>query len=378
MSDVGQRLVWSDKALNFNVPLTGCTVVEHIARVEQALEVGEIPQLYWVATVKDELRDVEKVRAGKSRIFEQPPFSVSYLIRKHFGAFLNMIKLHPGFQTHSAIGIDKDACWASFYYEMIALGEKGFDVDYSNYDGSVCEQMFMFFSTVCDLYYGQPSRVRDGLLEVIKNAFVVVGDIVMVTEQGNKSGNPMTDVFNSITNVFIIYTTYLNGRMEAGLSMDFYDFDEYVKFLTYGDDVIVVCSTQGSRLIDRCKVAKVAECFGLKVTSAAKTDELVPFNSIGDLTFLKSKFVMRDGVVMAPMPVEVCLRELQFIRKQNEGDYRIRDDIKRNAVRFMSHYGRKKSEELLGQLSSMGEVVDFNYELFVWDLFERQAAHDSS
>jgi hypothetical protein len=334
---------------------------------------GTVPVCLWVATMKDELRPVEKVKIGKTRIFEQPSLEYTYLMRKYFGAFANYIKANPGADTHSAIGVDKETEWARFYQMLRSRGKNGFDVDYSNYDGSVTSQAFDFFREVTDAYYGDKCPIRQGLLHILQNSWIVVGFYLTYTSQGNKSGNPLTDVFNSVTNVFVIYFSYLQGRALAGLSIDFRDFDRDVAVLTYGDDVIVTADNATLVYFNRLVVRDVARALGMTVTAADKGTEMVAVEPLTSLSFLKSKFVESEGCVLAPMPIDVARRELQWARKHCLTDPRILSDIKQNAVRFAAHGGRDCARELLRHLDELGENTPFDYDVFRLEVLEKQA-----
>ncbi len=363
---------FSEKARTFIVPAYGMTFVQRYELVEFQMKHGIVPFMPWVATLKDELRPLEKVKVGKTRVFEQPPLEFTLLIRKYFGAFLNWLKRKPGCVTHSAIGIDKEERWKEFYIQLKLKGDKGFDVDYSNYDGSVSTQAFDFFRGVCNAYYGDNSAVRDGLLCVLQNAWIIVGDFLVFTEQGNKSGNPMTDVFNSITNVFIIYVSYLDGRVRSGLSFTLDYFERDIACLTYGDDVLVVADDDTLSYFNRVSVAECAASMGYVVTSANKSSQIIPVDRLEDLSFLKSRFVPDGQIVLAPMPLEVALRELQFIKKRNVDDARVQRDIIANALRFVAHVGRDDVHRLCEQLRDCGVVTEFDYDEFIMELHHKQ------
>lgn len=367
-----KRYVWSEAAYERIIPVYGVSFVDRLYTVEKDMLCGEVPFMPWVATMKDELRPIAKVEQCKTRVFEQPPLEFSLLMRKHFGAFANWVKSNPGFDTHSAIGIDKEEKWRSFYVGLREKGSRGFDVDYSNYDGSVTSQAFDFFRMITDRYYGNESEVRHALLHILQNSWVIVGDQLMHTTQGNKSGNPLTDLFNSLTNVWLIYVCYLNARVISGLSCSLAGFDQDVAMLTYGDDVIIAADTATLGYFDRKVVAECAQRMGYTVTAANKSDVLTSSELIEDLTFLKSRFVPDGAIVRAPMPKEVAVRELQFIDRHNVHDTRIQRDIQNNAVRFRAHDGREASERIIHQLGELGKVVEFDYDDFRLELYDKQ------
>jgi len=360
------------------IPIYDMTFLQRYEFVERQCELGVIePDLLWVATLKDELRSVEKVVQGKTRIFEQPPLEFSLLVRKYFGRFLDWIKSNPGTFSCSAIGIDKEAAWKNILNQLRVKGSRGFDIDYSNYDGSVSTQAFDFFREVVDEYYRDQNVVRHALLHILQNSCVVVGDHVMFTEQGNKSGNPMTDVFNSITNVWLILVSYLSGRRTMGLPETLRDFERDVALITYGDDVICVADNVTLQYFNRCTIADVCGDLGYKVTSANKTANIVPCERIEELTFLKSLFVEKGQNIYCPMPKDVAIRELQWIDKRNMQDERIKRDLVDNSLRFMAHHGKEAVVQLQEQLRDNGVDSSFDYTDFVYDISNKQQANDT-
>jgi len=364
---------FSQKAKTYIIPIHGQTFVKRLTDLEENLKVGIIKNSpLWVATIKDELRKIEKVKQGKTRIFEQPSLEYTMLVRKYFGSFLNYIRKNPGFVTHSAIGIDYEVAWKSIFDYLCSKSKYGFDVDYTNYDGSVSPQAFEFYRRVTDEYYGDRCPVRHGLLYILQNSYVLVGFNLMKTELGNKSGNPMTDVFNSITNVYILYASYLNGRVSVGLSPDFTDFHRDVALLTYGDDVIISADCNTLKYFNRQSVSETTTKLGFIATSADKSGNLQKFENLLELQFLKSKFVPLDWCVLAPKPIEIAIRELQFISKQNKGDKRIKKDLFENAMRFAAHSGKSEIEKLQRQCADRGHNLRFDFEDFIQDIIDKQ------
>lgn len=369
-------LVLSTRAKQEPIPLYRKTFAERLIEFECELERGVVKPCFWVATLKDELRKESKVKAGKTRVFEQPPLEFTIKFRKYFGDFANWVKSKPGFKTHSAIGIDVEVKWREFWRVLNLKGDKGFDLDYSNYDGSVCSQAFDFFRSITDEFYGEVGRQqRHSLLAILQYSHVITGNLVFFTTQGNKSGNPLTDVFNSMTNVWLIYVCYMHNH-PSGPTLR--DFDKNVSLLTYGDDVIISALGSVLKWFNRNSVASVANQLGYSVTSASKGDILLPIDTLSDLTFLKRKFVPMGVLVMAPLPQDVIYRELQWIKKDNRSEVDIQNQIIEGSVRFMAHHGPQQLRLYLEQLYQLGIKhlgFDFKsfYKDFLYEMYEKQS-----
>jgi len=374
--DSEDHYTWTEKARTFIIPELDSTFVERYEEADREITIGNVPIFLWVSSNKDELRAIEKVKSGKTRVFEMPPLEFSLLVRKYFGPFLNHMKANPGFETMCAVGIDKETVWKAMWQGLRGNSDVGFDVDYSNYDGSVTPIAFDFFRAVTDYCLPEETKQqRHCLLHVLQHSYVLCRETVFLTEQGNKSGNPMTDIFNSVTNVFIILLSYLYGRGDAGLSLDFEQFNREVRAITYGDDVI--CSVaRHVKYFSRETVFKVAAGLGMKVTSASKGVGIIPLESLKDLSFIKLNFREEAGVMMCPLPKDVIWRMVQWTERGNRIDYRVQRDILDGAMRCMAHHGRQSVEDFARQVKEAGERVKFDYDLFYLDMIEKQEGYE--
>lgn len=373
---VASQYQWSDIAKQRDIPLFGLTFYDHYRNCEGAILSGRAPLTFWVATLKDELRTKEKVMLGKTRIFEQPGFEYSLLVRKYFGHFISYYKNNFGFRLWHGIGADKEAVWKAYYQGLAKWDSQGFDVDYKNYDGSVPVAAFDAFRDVTDHFYEKfpesHKRARHALLHAHCNSLLIIGNNLVETDHGNKSGYPFTDGFNSFTNSFNLLVCYALARQKSGQSADVVDFDDHVAMLTYGDDVIVANSPEVRDWFNRVSVAEVSECMGLKVTSASKTGELVPTDHLHNLTFLKSPFVPVNDVILAPLPVEVIHRELQWCHKANLHD---RDALRQRidqGLAMMAHHGPTRVNALLSELRDQNVEADFDYQAFIEKIADKQ------
>ncbi len=357
-----QQYIFSEKAANLKFAIHQKSFVDHLTECEEKISEGVTFNTYWVATLKDELRKKEKVRLGKSRIFEQPGLEYTLLMRRYFGHFINWFKANYGFHLMHSIGVDKEKVWRGFYEELKSRGGKAFDVDFSNYDGSVTQAAFDFFLAITDKYYGETDKLaRHALINNLRCAQVILGVHLVETSQGNKSGNPMTDVFNSVTNCFFILLCYKEGCAQLGF--DGSDFYAKVSCLTYGDDIIVAIDPECEERLNRRICQGVAEAIGMKVTAASKKEgELDNFDVLEDCTFLKSRFVFDGSVCLAPLPLEVIHRELRWERRSTRGDMIILQQRITCALDMAVHHGADVYHDLKRQLEECGysEYVKFH------------------
>lgn len=340
------------------------TFVEYLDWCDNEIRHARVPPMPWTTSTKDELRPSAKVKQCKTRCFEMPGLEFTILARKYFGDFAYYVKSRPGFKYHHGIGNDKPTVWKYYWQRMTARSDVGFDVDYKNYDGSVPQCAFDFFQDVVDAYYDDDvecKAARHCLIDILKNSWLIIGKNVCHTSQGNKSGNPLTDLFNSITNTYVVYAVFCMCRAEVGLSMDLHALDLNVLFLTYGDDIILAVVRTVLAYFNRCSFARFAALLGMTVTSARKDERMVEYDSLYDLTFLSSGFVPIDGVVLAPMKKSAIYKELQWQPKNtrdSEVDFKERVH---NISLFIAEHGEGEFKKFVQQANDLEIPASYVY-----------------
>lgn len=382
---VGEKKRWefSEKASSVVVPIWDCSFRDRLADCKAMLAEGTLPCHLWIATTKDELRPREKVIQGKTRVFEQPGMEYVILSRVYFGDFLGWYKNHAGFTLYHGIGKDKEEVWGAYLKGFSDCGARGHAFDYSNWDGSVPPQAFEFFLAVTDHFYEGCSEyarnIRHGIVRMLRDGLHVMNDQCYRTRQGNKSGNPFTDVFNSVCNTWVMYSAWMMTKVEAGLEPSLSDFDEKVRMLTYGDDLMMTVRPDALTFFTGPKIAEACDKLGLKITDAKKTGVIPDSIGFSEMTFLKSEFracKTRHGLtVLAPMPERDILKELTYCPKSVQGnDEDLRQRVA-NTQRFMAHHGQAKLETFKGQLRELGipkAWLNLDWDAFASELKEKQ------
>jgi hypothetical protein len=348
---------FSEKARSWRVPMWNMSFCERLEKCHEMVRQAKSPFMPWVTACKDEMRPIAKVLSCKTRTIEMPGIEHTILSRMYFGHFIAEYKAASGTFFHHGIGKDKPVVWSEYYKDLTALSMRGFDVDYKNYDGTVTCVAYRFFRDVTDHYYAgcpqEDTNARHALLDVMQNAYLIVGENLCCTTQGNKSGTFCTDVFNSITNTYVIYYSFAYASFQREMPIDFTPFDRDICFITYGDDVIVT-RTSEYEYFDRISVFQAAQSLGMNVTSARKDDRLSPDDPISELTFLCSAFVPYRGTVLCPMKKESIYKELCYRTKStvdDETDFRGRVQ---NTCTFMAEHGEEAFEEFKKQLLECG------------------------
>lgn len=377
--ELPQEFGFSYKAKTHVVPLYGKSFVDRLEEAGALCENAVAPFTIWTSTVKNELLKREKVEIGKSRVFEQCGLEMTLLFRREFGAFLAWFRTHYGFTLHSGIGADKEVVWAEYARIMRRNSPLGFRYDYANYDGTVMHAGFQFFGDICDAFYGKEDiagrNARWALLDVLRHSTHLAGDCFFESHSGNKSGNPFTDVFNTITNTLCIYLSYLIVLSSLGESPNLSNFEEQVKFLTYGDDVVGTMRPDIAAKVTGTRVQAVLGHLGYKVTDAMKNAVMEDHCAFEELCFLKSGWRFDGGVWCAPMEKPNIYKEARYRPKKFEYDES--DTMARCQVmqRFMAHHGPEELLLFQNQLRERGIPVEwsnYSYGEFMCDMRMKQ------
>jgi hypothetical protein len=368
---------FSEAAKTVKHKCIGRAFVEYLNDLDAQVQKGTIELVPWVSTLKDELRPSAKAKVGKTRVFEQPGLEMTLLVRKYFGHFINHYKKHTGFDFYHGIGSDREAVWGHFYKEMATWDSVGFDLDYSNYDGTVQQFASECFLQIVDNFYGDEDKVaRHTICNALRHKFHIVGVFLCESFMGNPSGNPMTDLYNSITNSVLILICYCICKESVGRPGNCDDFDKYVRMLTYGDDVIITQSPEVRAFFNRTRCAEICGYYGYKVTAAKKDAAIVDNDDLKELTFLKSPFVDDGDVVLAPLPVEVIHRELRWEHKANKGDQIILKQRIDTALRMAVHHGREFYDNLYRQIREAGFSSQMSYDDIRKEFVMKQHAYE--
>nr|BDU46988.1 polyprotein [Parechovirus sp.] len=225
---------------------------------------GKVPNAVFTAYLKDELRSLEKVAAGKTRCIEASSldFVVAYriIMSKIYDKIYQTLPQCIGL----AVGMNP---WTDWDYMIDSLYEFNYGLDYSRYDGSLSDELMRYGVEILAYCHDSPEQVMI-LHEPIINSVHEVMDEVWHVQGGMPSGAPCTTVLNSICNLLVC--TYLAWVQDPDLKP---------VIITYGDDVIF--SVNKPLDMDQF-VQQAKQSFGMEITNCDKTPipKLLQFEEI--------------------------------------------------------------------------------------------------
>nr|YP_003853309.1 3D [Oscivirus A1] len=248
-------------------------VPELVAEVERALENPQ--EFIYTTFLKDELRKVEKVENGLTRVIEAAPLPVILAGRMLLGGLFEEMQSQPG-KYGSAVGCDPDIDWTKFFWKFERF-EHVYDMDYKAFDSTVPTAAFDLLSYHLERLIGDPRISK--YISSIASSRHVYGNKIYLMLGGMPSGCVGTSILNTICNNCFVLSALLEHK-------DF-DINQYY-IIAYGDDVVYATNPPISPTFIKSFYDRYTP---LVVTPADKSDKFNESSTIFDVTFLKRSFV---------------------------------------------------------------------------------------
>lgn len=275
-------------------------------RAEENYRNGKRNNFVFMGALKDEPREFKKVQEQNTRVFMGQ--NVAHLIigRKYFLSFIRVMQRNR-LDFECAIGTNahsKD--WDDIAKYLFEFSDYLFDGDYSKYDKEMMAYVIMcifdgiidFLCQECQDYTPEDRIIMRGVAYDIAFAFVNFnGDLVSFL-RNNPSGHLLTVIINSICG-----SVYLRFGFLQATKRPVKHFREYVRPVTYGDDVVVSVHPQIKHEFNFTTYQAALAQFGMKFTPATKSGDAYLFRKKEELDFLKRSFVIHAdlGRYVAPL-----------------------------------------------------------------------------
>jgi hypothetical protein len=285
--------------------------------LETRVQNGKRSQSMFLASLKDERRPIAKVDAGKTRVFAAASMPFVILVRKYFGAFSGFVMQK---RIDNEIGVGTNPYSKEWHKTATALSSKGRNVfagDFSNFDGSLRQDLLWQVYEVMESFYEGATaverRAREVLFDELCNCDIVVRDRVVRLSHSQPSGNPLTVIINSIFNQIVMRIAFYH--LAQVNQMTHVGFTSAVSLQCYGDDNVLNVA-DWAEWYNQQSVSEALALIGLDYTDEAKTGELCTFKTLQDVRYLKRAFVTRPvtGWVEGPLPLENVINMTNWVR----------------------------------------------------------------
>lgn len=325
-----------DETYTFDTP-GALHIREQFDQAHDALKKGPIPMVF-VAFPKDELRPLEKVHQGKTRVVFSCDVVNTLLIRKYFGTFASWYQDPQNrFKNSSAVGMnvaDQFECRA--YSEHLGNGDPNADVkagDHSGYDKKLppiaIESVWAVYKEVMAPLLSQEEMLiaRHVFLSFTK-PFIQFRDCIIEWDNSNPSGNPITTILNTICNNIILRygvarslgaTTFRDAKK---LLIDIYH-RKAVTYMCYGDDNVwkvdtVLIKKYGVANITYSMMDSALSEMGMKYTDEMKNDTFDEARrTVFDVSFLKRTLACENGVYYMRLALDTLTQNVQWAKKKD-------------------------------------------------------------
>lgn len=284
--------------------------VKLVEECAKEIQIGSYKHTTFQTFLKDELRPIEKARAGKTRLVDAGNLEHNTLGRMLFGRMFAWVHGNNGPDIGIAVGCNPDTDWTRYFH---TLSEKKYvwDVDYSNYDASVGSGMYQALKIFLkEIGFGDLAL---SWIDTIHVSHHVYCGQQFDIEGGIPSGCAGTSIFNSIVNNIAIRAAILGAYQNPDI--------EDLCMVSYGDDVVFSTNQE-------IKPADLAEwhrdnCTGMKMTPASKSSVWPESMDWTDIVFLKRKFVADESWPMLIHPVmdtQAIWNSVSYLRQGEIGD----------------------------------------------------------
>jgi hypothetical protein len=316
--------------------------------------------------LKDEVREADKVDAGKSRLISASCLEYVILWRKYFGAFTSAVQ-QTRISNGMALGFKPILETEEMLRYFDTIEDGGFLAgDYSKFDSSqqpqVIERLVNYMrgwldpdgtdvradairgALAKDLYSSVHLNGFDG------EYFTAMKDTLYTWPVSMPSGHPATTVINCLYNLFAFAYCFIKLCPD-----DVSQYHNLTKPVVYGDDNIVRTKRTISHVFNQATIAEVmASDLGLCYTNETKDGVSGESRGIDDVSFLKRRFSrLVDGGMGMIIALESIDKAICWTSKGVEFGQTLR-----NVLLELSTHPHSVWQEYVSQLKACGARLD--------------------
>jgi len=278
--------------------------------------------------LKDEA--LPKSKQTKTRIFAASMFAFNLLVRKYFLPIVALMREDPILWCNS-VGMNcRGSAWKDLHNHLVKFGKNTLiDGDYSKYDKTMAGKVILAALSFLIIIAKKVGYSYDALrimramsYDLAYPLYNTNGDLHMFNGS-NASGNSLTVDINCIVNVIYMMFAY----------SQFYDEEEFFEKVApamYGDDNIAGISRDRPNY-NHTSISKFFATIGIKYTMADKNAISVPYRGIGDVSYLKRKFLKRGDRILAPLDPESLFKSLAYRTSIKHEDHEHTQEVLSNA-----------------------------------------------
>lgn len=308
-------------------------------RFESKMATGdiEVSDIAWFETLKDELRNLEKI---EPRSFRVSPVTMQVLTKKCFGKMVKKIVKERWF-NEIMIGLNPFSEWPKLYQRM--QGGRCWGGDIGKYDKNMRVQVQeLVAEKILKFYKGKHYQAARNVLLNIAYNVVVVNDDSWILTHSLPSGCWLTAIFNSLVNRVYTAMWYYREMKNNNFVPNHLKFHEDLSDPVYGDDRLNRCVTKKyEHFLNAVTMEKFFNSLGMEMTDSLKGKIIAPFQPVEELTFLKRyfRFHPKLGAITCPLDLKTVYSTLSWLDSSKEDpDLILRDKINGFQREIFLHY----------------------------------------
>lgn len=275
----------------------------------------------WTESLKDEIRNDEK--EGVPRSFRVSTIHQQVWTKRLCADLVSQVLKHRR-SNQISIGCNPITEWPLIFEEIKTHG-KVFAGDIAKWDGAMVPDVQRAVNKVLlNRYKGRHPEMLSMLLDNIVNSIVVVGNKTVVTTHSMPSGSFLTAFYNSLVNRFYTAMWYFRYNANPSVTGFHRDILDYV----YGDDKVVSVRGDEQRL-NAETMRDFFQSIGMDFTDASKLPIAQPFQTMGEISFLKRDFVYHNelGKIVCPLALRILFNTISWVDSTKEFDVVVFDKI---------------------------------------------------
>lgn len=244
--------------------------------------------------LKDEPRAYEKVKAAKTRVFSMSPYDSTLVNRMFLMPFYSLMVEH-GDIFGTSIGINMHSTDVDVFVKtMTEFSDKMMEGDYGDFDTSMPYDVGLMSNSVTHellrlFGYSEPAlQVIKGILSENLNPVLIMGRTLFRAPSLQPSGKYGTAEENSLRGLIMLVYAWFHLECDEKLG----DFFKHVLPRIYGDDLLSAIKPKAQKFFNNLTYQTVCrDVYGIRYTSAQKTQELKPLLDFNETSFLRRTFV---------------------------------------------------------------------------------------
>jgi len=368
------NLTYKNKREFLKVPAN----VDYLGRYYDSLSSEDPMQSFWVASLKKEMRDAEKVKLKKIRSFTassvEHVFSTNKLCLDMNNKFYNTANKHWSF-----VGATKFYAGWDKLYKRLSKHPNAFELDESSFDASLFRDAMygqLYLRKKFTKMTADEARKLDELYkQIVDSVLVMDNGQVFMKDTGNPSGSANTIVDNTMILFRLFAYAWIRVmQVKCPKLCNYESFMEHVEAALNGDDNSYTCSDAVVGWFNPTAIAEVWSAIGVETTTPDEKPR-----KLQDIMFLSMHFQWYDKLQMwlprpdrnrimcslregsANMDIRWLMLRAMALRIESWPDEATRDDIMCLIQWIEKHYSSSLQGVVLR--SPEGPQYDITYDM---------------